>query len=440
MSLTTKTTSTAKKPRRTAVEDRAEQLHDLIDRYFIADNGFLRYNINRQTLRPFTEKELEGCEVVWDGTDTADRWTYEDTVYTSGIYFWALAEAYKVSGDERHRQRADRLFDGLVPLFQACSEIEPGYIGKPWGAKPSRNTTLDQTFYLTTGLHEYHTIANDDRKPKIDQVITSNADWWIRRDYYNFDHPTDVQAIWTKPSHSGPMMTQMYLAYLHGRDERYLTACQDLIERFDADVFLPRQSPQWEPVDERGLKARRSALWHQSMAWALHILARHWPDRLAHWQERFVEQWNKEMKLGLRDDGLTYITVRVALADEREVPFGLDEAGPRTPTPGSYIAPNSAHWRWVCAGVSGYFSAHTAVSAALMADVVPWMRGPASKTVHTVLEQVGPDELVWAMDPDGRQLPPKRGHWPRSLTSKGITAWLLAYWISRRIGLLDTPA
>jgi hypothetical protein len=131
------------------------------------------------------------------------------------------------------------------------------------------------------------------------------------------------------------------------------------------------------------------------------------------------------------------MTVRINVADEREAPFELSEGGLRPDVyNGRLAAMNADHWRWASAAVSGYFSAHIALSAALMADAVPYMRPHALPALSLVLGKVGLDQLTWAIDPDGKQIMPEREHWTESLTSKGIAAWLLAYWICRRNKLL----
>ena len=76
------------------LRQRARNMRDTIETYFIDDRGHLRYNINKNTMKPFTEDELAGMEVASVGSTTAGRWTYEDTMFLSGIYLWALSEEY----------------------------------------------------------------------------------------------------------------------------------------------------------------------------------------------------------------------------------------------------------------------------------------------------------------------------------------------------------
>ena len=170
------------------------------------------------------------------------------------------------------------------------------------------------------------------------------------------------------------------------------------------------------------------------------LFAKEWPERRSHWMERFAAHWHDELKLGLNPDGLADMAVRVSLADNREVPLRLDEATVRPDPDGAFARRNLQSWLILNAAKSGYFAAHIAASAALLADAVPWMREQAQPTVECVLHGVDLSRLTWAIDPDGKQLPEGQKHYEESLPSKAITAWLLAYWTSRRIGLIEAEA
>jgi|GEM_PF-5711329 len=419
------------------VHQTATRLTDLLESKFIDEQGLMRYNLDTRTSKPFTNEALAQAQIALNSDHPTDRWSYEDTLFITGIYFWALTEQVLTTQDPQARQTADRLLDKLLPLIEQCNAIEPGFLGKPWGGRPNPdNITIDQTFYLCAGLFRYCEIADDDRKQQAARIVIDNTDWWIRNGYYNPGHLRTVPPCWLSRSHGPVTMTQVYLAYLLTNDEKYRQECERLNQQYATDAFIPRLN-QWEGPGEDGMLIRRAALWHHSKALALWLLCRYWPQRKQQWQYHFVEQWFKELRLGLRDDGLAYMAVRVNSANQTENPFADNEMGYRPhPEFEELKRKNLTGWLWVSAARSGYFASHIAASAALMADSVPWMWEEARTAIHRVLHQLDEDDLTWAYKDDAHLLPPNKAHYCVSLSSKAITPWLLSYWASRRLGLL----
>lgn len=330
------------------------------------------------------------------------------------------------------------MFDDIQPLIQENDDIDPGYIGKPWGGHPQKSTTIDQTWYFCFGLHRYCEMADPGRKKRAEEMILGNVDWWIKRGYRHFGHRDDVPPCWLSPSHGGGAMAEIYLGYVHTKDKKYLDECERLNGEYKTDWFPCRRSPQWCPVDDRGRKTRRMALWHHALALALWLLVKEWPERKPWWQERMVDQWFKEFRLGVREDGMVNHCVRVNLLDETEDPIGLDETGlfgsPEKIEKMKSV--NLLNHLWISAERSGYFSAHIAWSASLVAEAVPWIRESTAPVLRHTLEKIDLPQMLWTTDPDGKQVPPERVHMKDSLPSKAITAWLAAYWSGRRLGIL----
>lgn len=418
------------------LENRAYDFRNTIEDHFIDEKGLLRCNINIKTMQPFTEKELEPFEITASGSTKAGRWTYEDTMFCSGLYLWSLVEEFKVTGNVEIKSKAQNFFEDLTKILKKSDKIESGYIGKPWGGEPSLETTLDQTFYLCMGLHAFCSISEGKDKKQASKIIVRNTDWWINRDYKNFQTPSDAIPVWLLPSHVGAMMAQVYLAYVHSHDDRFLDEVQKLIKSHQADLFLTRQSSQWLDADKDGLKVRRIALWHHAIAMALWLLNDIWPERSAYWKERLAGHWLEELKLGLKPDGTANQCVRVNLKDGKEVPFRLDEAGFFGEETAQIKRNHAQGWRWVSALESGCTSAHIGLSAALMADAIKWENSEAIDSLKTIMNKLTVSDMTRAHDPDGKQCYEPRRHWLDSLSSKGLATWLLTYWFSKRTGLI----
>ncbi len=190
------------------LEQRARTLRETLQTHFIDEQGYLIYNLNRHTMKPFTKEYMKqhGCSVGHTLETPSGRWTYEDTMFNSGIYLVALTEEYLVTGDASVRAIADRVFDDIQPLIQENDDIDPGYIGKPWGGHQQKSTTIDQTWYFCFGLHRYCEMADPGRKKRAEEMILGNVDWWIKRGYRHFGHRDDVPPCWLSPSHGGGAM------------------------------------------------------------------------------------------------------------------------------------------------------------------------------------------------------------------------------------------
>lgn len=424
------------------LEKRATSIQNTIEEHFFDERGWLMERINMHTMKPYGKHEIAEEAQGYSDDDpepatAAERATYEDTMFCSGLYLWALAEQYRVTRDDAAKAIADRIFDDLQPLIAENDKIEKGYIGKPWGGRPRRRTTLDQTFYFTFGLHRYTEIADAARRKRAGEIIAANVDWWMSRDYCDFQFPDEKVSGWLSPAFGGCMMTEVFLAHLHTGDPRYLDECRRLEFEHKTDWFPVHRLHRWLPVDENGRKTRLMAMWGHAISLALWTLSTAAPERLPHWQERFVDHWHRELKLGLRDNGLVDICVRLNLRDGSEEPIQPHEARYVTEKPGyeEQVKRNLKLQFWLCAAKSSYYAAHTAVSAVLMAEAVPWMADEARRVLRCVLPQLDVRDFTEFLDPDGRQWPEERKHNLQTLTVFGMTAWLIAYWQGRRLGL-----
>jgi len=426
------------------LEEQAKSVQDTIEEHFFDERGWLIERINRHTMKPYGKYELDESAQGYSDDDpdpatAAERATYEDTMFCTGLYLWALAEQYAVTKDESVKAIADRIFDDIQPLIDMNDEIDKGYIGKPWGGRPRRRTTLDQTFYFTFGLNRYTEMADERRTKRVGEIISGNVDWWMGRNYRDFQYPDEEVSGWLSPAFGGAMCAEVLLAYLRTGDSKYLEEGRRLDRVHKTDWFPVHRIRRWLSVNEKGRKTRLLAMWHHAIPLALWVRATHEPDRLPYWQERFVDHWHQELKLGLRADGLTDTCVRLNLADGREEPIGLDETRYITERPEyEQEAKNNLKLQFLLtAAKASYYSAHMAVSAVLMAETVPWMREEAKRVLDCVLPQLDLTKLAPFIDPDGKQWPEERKHDMETLNSFGMTAWLIAYWQGRRLGLVE---
>lgn len=418
------------------LEDRARTFRDTIEEHFFDERGILICNVNRHTLLPFTEKDLADSIVTLSGSSRAGRWAYEDTMFCVGMYLRALVEEYQVTQDPDVKAIADRIFDDLQPMIQQGHDIDPGYIGKPWGGEVQKSTTIDQTWFFNLGLYLYAQIADTNRAKRAGEIIAGNVDWWMRRDYRTFGLPADAPPAFLNPFQGGAALAQTYLAFLSTGNDEYVVECDRLNREYQTDEFQVRRSSNWHPVNEQGLKTRSWAFFHFLLGWGLWLLAENNPDRRTWWQERFVDQWHRDIKLGMCDDGLAYLAVRVNLKDDSEVPIRQAEADYiRSEDFEGLKKQNLQHRRWASAAKSSHISTHIACCAVQLAESVPWMRAEVEDLIRCVLQNVDLPKCVWIEDPDGTQWPGDERQYTESLAVRCITPWLITYWKARRLGM-----
>jgi len=417
---------------------RALEFRDTIERHFFDERGILICNVDSRTLQPFKEEDLSDAVVPLSGGSKVGRWAYEDTMFCTGMYLRALVEEYGVTRDKKVKAIADRIFDDLQPLIRENYEIEPGYIGKPWDGRPQRKTTIDQTFFFCFGLFLYAQIADDARKQRAGEIIAANVDWWMKDDYHPLDMARDEPPAFLNPFQSGAVLAHVYLAFLCTGDEKYMNECERLNRVHCADEFQVLRSMNWHPVDEKGLKTRTFAFFHFLLGSSLWLFAGHWTERRAWWQERFVEQWHRDIKLGMCDNGLAHLSVRINLRNGKEVPIRPEEAGfLQYKSFAKLKADNLQHRFWVGAAKSSHISTHIACCGVQLAEAAPWMRPEVEAVVRRVLHAVDLQKCVWLEDPDGTQWPADEQQYTHSLAIRCITPWLITYWMGRRLGMIE---
>jgi hypothetical protein len=400
---------------------------EYLEKYFIDPMGILRYNINYKTMKPFSDKELSRSALPVKECGKAAYWTYEDTWMCTGMYLWALAEEYNSSGNQEVRELANRSFDSLCILTDTFDKHEKGFICKPWGGKLSDGYTLDQTFYLTLGLHVLSGIADKYRQLKISEIICSNADWWYKED------SSGKRRMWLMPGYAGPMLVQFFLAYLHSGKDKYWRICRQLVDKHNAFEFPVRFSKQWTESGGE-CRIRREALWHIGSVMALWLLIREWPDEKMkeHFKSRILDFWRKEINLGMDySDGLVYHCVKVNERTDEEMTILPQELSPLS----SDAYDKMTERMRVHLAKSAYFSANIAFAASLIADALPEKMELVKPFIICVLRKVNIEDMRWRVNKGTEEIFPEKEFLYNSLTSKGITPWLCCYWMSRRIGI-----
>ena len=176
----------------------------VVERVFRDADGMILGFVNGRTMKPLRPEEVKDRPLGM-GTFVENSaiprefkpiWlNYENADAASGKYLMALCTKARVTGNPEVRKLARRTVDAILLLCEnaAATRHSLGGGGKGWLPKPYggvRNvsemweTSADQYADITLGLHSYYqSMANEEEKQKLADVIGSFAEWWYDHDY-----------------------------------------------------------------------------------------------------------------------------------------------------------------------------------------------------------------------------------------------------------------
>jgi len=205
---------------------------EVVEHVFRDEDDILLSCVNGRTMKPYTVDDVKNRP---NGLDTfaenssIPRWVkpvwanYEDTGIASGTYLEALCVKAMVTNDDKVRELARRTVKAIFTLCDNAANTKQSYGGggKGWLPKPyagirnvseMHETSADQYCMITHGLHTYYlSLATEQEKRKIEDIIISFADWWYDHDYAGVYFG---KAIWWKRL-EGHSMAAAYFLYLN---------------------------------------------------------------------------------------------------------------------------------------------------------------------------------------------------------------------------------
>src|SRR5262249_44772252 len=102
----------------------------------------------------------------------------------SGLYLASQSFRYEVTGSKAARDQARRAFHSLDLIFLMGERTgKPGWMSKPYGFRPSVQTSGDQYLGACWGLWTYYRIADPAERKRIEWMFISFADYWRGADY-----------------------------------------------------------------------------------------------------------------------------------------------------------------------------------------------------------------------------------------------------------------
>ena len=163
----------------------------------VAQTGFgacgIMYSMQRLVdgeVRPFNAADFEGAVGINPAVGKLDiegPWEYlhnENSITTSGIYLASQAYRVQVEDTPAAREQAAKAFRSLELIYEMGAKAgQPGWMCKPYGFRPSNQTSPDQYLDACWGLYAYHAVAPAEHRRKIVEMLTAFANYWRSVDY-----------------------------------------------------------------------------------------------------------------------------------------------------------------------------------------------------------------------------------------------------------------
>lgn len=419
----TKMTSTTQSE---TLAHQANQIAELFESNFFDPSGLPYAYLNRQTQKPFTAEEMEGYPLDFPGRPPLAQWiSHENTPMVAGHYLSALCEENAFAENE---SRISRLFSSirhLVGISETSST--PGWLCKPYGGRPSRESSCDQYGAVLAGLRKLALLKTHPESAEAGTLIVRLTDYWMQHDYRCPYHGNSNHR-WMG-AHQWGLVTMGFvrIAYEITGDETYARECERLCHKEGCDQPKSRSGAFLRPVSANQplLGLRKLSAFHHLVVEFLEILLTAWPEREAHWLELLEEFWANDVRPGLGENGFLHATYFVDLRDNSW----------RVPPPQLLgEADGLPHHRWVGGCLSGSLSCFAAASAVRVGQALPHRREECRKLAERVLHAVDHEDMTLIIDPDGCQEHPAfRNVRTLMWDGRAPAQWLQAYWQGRSL-------
>lgn len=179
------------------LEGKAQAIQSFLEENFFHSSG-LFYSIllidGSHHVRPMARADLVGASVhaenqFNDGGATRqaaqdEGMTFENSIYSAGLYLQAQAERFTVTGDPNAYAEGRRALNALRLIYDYAKERgRAGWLGKPYGRIPKDHSTPDQYHAAILGLYRFRDIAAAAERDMITAMLRDIADFLTRRNY-----------------------------------------------------------------------------------------------------------------------------------------------------------------------------------------------------------------------------------------------------------------
>lgn len=410
-------------------------------------------------IRPFKPSDVVGAVGI-DATvgkfqldSYADYLHGENSITASGLYLAAQSLRYRATKDDRAMEQAARAFNSLDLIYKMGEKAgKPGWMGKPYGFKPSNQTAADQYLDACFGLWNYHEIAPAGHKQRIEEMFFGFADYWRGADYVisYFGSHWDLKG--ETDSYNSIFMMINSLAFYFSKANVYMREIEKLMQRQTwthttrieslraTAVQKFRETGKPEMITYSAafslakdvLKPSEILCWETTIhskfvAVAADIIAQTCPQVLNAELADVLPMWWSEWKYGMGADCMPYYWFAVDLINDTWRPL------PRTDFP-------SDRSKWLFGDpFTSYLSqvrwmdpmARFMVTSLVTARHAPKSAVRAKALAQRMMASLDTDRLHWMLDTDGKQLVPEISYYGKCLSSELPGSFLASYWAGK---------
>lgn len=438
--------------------EKIDILQALYERVAFSPSGIM-YSMQRYVadeIRPFVAADFSG-KTSLDTTvgklkleGPQDYLHGENSITTSGQYLGAQSYRLLAGGGAEAAAQAARAFQSLEAIFEMGVEAgTPGWMCKPYGFRPSNQTSPDQYSDCCAGLYHYHKVAPPAHRRRIEEMVVAFADYWRSVDYTL----TYFGNTWRQrddPSYSNAtMMLVNVLAYhfsgdpVYRREAEWFRDHQYWMTRTTVDEVRAKAEAEWREKGQMEavgswmtwttplLHPGEMLLWESAglckfVAVAAQIIQELQPDLLGDHLPTLMAKWWRHGQYGIGDDVLPYYWFALDLVHDTWHPLPPTEPVPREQWPfGDPLMSCVSDVRW-CDPLAR--ALHTSVIAQCH---TPAIAADARTMARRLLDRLDSTRLHWIVDPDGHQLHPEISYYGECLSSEVPATVIASYWHGR---------
>lgn len=436
-----------------------ELLQELYENTAFHESGIL-YSMQRLSadgIRPFVAADFEGQIGINPSVaklQLAGPWDYlhgENSISASGLYLAAQSfrfEATKSKAAMAQARKAFRSLDLIYRMGEAAGK--PGWMCKPYGFRPSPQTSGDQYLDACWGLWSFRRIASVEERRRIAQMFISFADYWRNVDYvlsYFGSH-------WDQKSETGSYNAVYAMinacAYSFSKSAVHLREFEKWMSRATWTKTTAIETLRSKALEQKK-KTGKAEVVPYSAAYSLakDLLK---PGEILCWETvihaKFVavagdlivqsgtsdlsgklgeitRRWWSEWTYGMDENLLGYYWFAVDLVNDTWRPLPRTELLPKEKWLfGDPFTSYISHARW-----------NEPLCRFMISSVIANQHNAGQQIPPVARRMVGsldPVHLHWIVDLDGKQLPPELSYYGQCLSSEAPGSFLAAYWKGRK--------
>ncbi len=438
--------------------EKAARVQALYERAAFHSSG-LMYSMQRLVdgeVRPFEPGDFDGSVHI-KKLPVAGAWEYlhgENSITHAGIYLASQAYRLQVEDTSDARAQAAKAFRSLELVYEmGIKEGKPGWMCKPYGFRPSDQTSPDQYLDACWGMYAYHAVAPADHRRKIEEMVAAFADYWRSVDYtltyfgnhWNF-------GAWGGYGNAKLILVNALAHHFTGR-QVYLDEARKFLDRADWMTGSSVTGWRWRLEQEQRegkllahnespypfvtplLKPGEVLFWETAIhckfvAVAAEILQETHPEIIAGRLPSILERWWEQGRYGTGEDMLPYYWFAADFLNGTWRPLpSTEQLPPEKWVFGDPAFSRVSQVRW------NEPLARSIVTSVIACRNAPAVAERAGAMARRIIEAMDETRLHWVVDPDGEQLLPSVRYYGQCLSSEMGASFLAAYWRGRKDNL-----